>query len=195
MKKVYLYIGTGAYQAKDIENLFAVKDVAYFRICEHDLSKPNKQDIFIVPGGAVSQYLGVFGKKGVEAIKSFVKNGGTYVGICAGAYIAGKSYQNKPGLNFFDAELKYQKSAAKIVSVFDKKGKKFDLINENGPDLSVVSGGDTLLKDKSNKPYAISIKYGKGKAILFSAHPEGSVYYKKDPRKFSGAKFFLKLLN
>ena len=44
-------------------------------------------DMVIVPGGYVSNYSKALGKDGKQAIIDFVKQGGGYVGICAGAYL------------------------------------------------------------------------------------------------------------
>lgn len=51
MKTIYLYTGTGAYQAKDIENFFAVFGFDYQRIHESELFQLKPDGIFIVPGG------------------------------------------------------------------------------------------------------------------------------------------------
>ena len=53
MKNIYLYTGTGAYQAKDIENFFAVFDFEYIRLHESDLSAHESDRIFIVHGGQI----------------------------------------------------------------------------------------------------------------------------------------------
>ncbi len=189
MKKIYIYSGTGAYQVKDIENFCSVFDLKYYRLCEHQLSILKPSDIFIVPGGLISAYLSAWGKEGVNKIKNFVKNGGVYIGICSGAYVAGINFNNQKGLNFFKETLVYQKHR-NIVFVKDKDNKKLNLIAENGPDISIIKADDFILKDNKDIPYAIKVKYSKGRAYLFSAHPEGSVYYNKPPQKFSGAKWF-----
>ena len=51
--------------------------------------KLNKEnfDLIIVPGGYVSNYSRALGKDGKQAIVDFVKQGGGYIGICAGAYL------------------------------------------------------------------------------------------------------------
>ncbi|MAF31462.1 MAG: hypothetical protein CMF60_04580 [Magnetococcales bacterium] len=45
-------------------------------------------DYFIVPGGATTDMIQELGIQGIQAISSYVKNGGYYIGICAGAYLA-----------------------------------------------------------------------------------------------------------
>ncbi len=192
MKKIYVYSGIGAYQAKDIENFLAVFDFEYQRICEHDFNKLKKLGILIIPGGQIKLYLPTWGKKRINLIKNFVKSGGIYIGICAGAYIAGKQFDNIAGLSFINQELTYQKHQS-VLDTTDNNNQTHQLIAENGPDLSKIDG-EIILKSVDGKPQLIKIDYGKGAVYLFASHPEGSVFYKKLPQNFSGAKFFNKFL-
>jgi glutamine amidotransferase-like uncharacterized protein len=45
-------------------------------------------NLFIMPGGAASYYTEKLAGKGEAAIRAWVENGGTYLGLCAGAYYA-----------------------------------------------------------------------------------------------------------
>ena len=193
MKTIYVYTGEGAYQAKDVENFLAVFGYDYERIHENNLSKLNQSGILIVPGGEVAAYLPAWGQAGISAIKNFVEAGGIYIGICAGAYVAGKSYANIAGLNVIDKILERHEGQT-IVDVTDNAGEKFQLIHENGPDLSDTSAGEVVLRDNDNQPRAIKLNVGQGQVYLFAAHPEGSVFYRQYPQDFSGAKFFDQLL-
>ena len=56
------------------------------------------------------------------------------------------------------------------IDVTDETGTKFQLINENGPDLSVIKADQVLLKDNDNHPQAVVINYGQGKVYLFAIH-------------------------
>lgn len=194
MKNIFLYVGKGAYQAKDIENFLAVFEYNYNRISELELEQLTPSDILIVPGGQIKAYLPAMGERGVEAIQKFVQNGGIYIGICAGVYIAGNSYDGIPGLNFFSQSLVTNNTRA-IVDVFDEAMDKFQLVNENGPDLSTIKSDRVLLKDNNNNPWAIAVDHGRGIVYLFAAHPEGSIYYKLPPYDFSGAKYFKHFIN
>lgn len=193
MKQIFVYVGEGAYQARDIENFLNVFDLDYRRICEHNLSRLNCDDIFIVPGGQIDSYLSSFGENGIKLIREFVGNGGIYIGICAGAYITGKKYKNENGLEFFDKSFMYANHQG-IVDVKDGEENSVELLAENGPDLSVIESDDILLKDNNGNPQAIKLGFSKGTVYLFSSHPEGSLYYKKFPQEFSGARWFLNFL-
>lgn len=189
MKNIFVYIGKGAYQAKDVENFLAVFEYDYDRISEFELSQLTSNDVLIIPGGKIRDYLPAMGDIGIKNIKDFVKGGGIYIGICAGSYIAGGSYLEVQGLGFFPQLLDGNKTQS-TIDVTDSEGNNLQLINENGPDLSVVKSDQILLKDKDNNSQAIMLRYGQGKVYLFAAHPEGSVYYKLLPYEFSGAIFF-----
>lgn len=45
-------------------------------------------DVLIMPGGGASTQAKSLGEKGRQEVKEFVRKGGGYVGICAGAYLA-----------------------------------------------------------------------------------------------------------
>jgi glutamine amidotransferase-like uncharacterized protein len=47
-----------------------------------------KFDVLEVPGGWAGSYHASLGTDGQEAIQKFVNNGGGYIGVCAGAYLA-----------------------------------------------------------------------------------------------------------
>lgn len=193
MKNIYVYSGSGAYQARDVENCLNVFDIDYYRICEHDITKIKLNSILIIPGGMITSYLFSWGRNGKQTIRNFVQNGGIYVGICAGAYVAGKKCENETGLAFFNRVLNYKKHQF-VIKAEDNKGNYLELIAENGPDLATVKNSTVVLKDENNKAQVIEIQFGKGKVYLFSSHPEGSVYYKQLPQEFSGAKWFVSFL-
>lgn len=49
-------------------------------------------DVLVVPGGQASLQGSALGVKGRTAIREFVREGGGYVGVCAGAYLAAVNY-------------------------------------------------------------------------------------------------------
>jgi glutamine amidotransferase-like uncharacterized protein len=55
-------------------------------------------DVLVQPGGSGSKQAEALGVDGRDAIKQFVKNGGGYVGICAGAYLATTDYDWSLGI-------------------------------------------------------------------------------------------------
>ena len=134
-----------------------------------------------------------WGENGIKIIKDFVSSGGIYIGICSGAYVAGSYFDGEAGLHFFDQELKHE-IHQEIIEVVDELGNRWNLVSENGPDLSDIKADPVLLQDANGKPQALKINFGKGWVYLFASHPEGSIYYNQPPQAFSGAKFFKNFL-
>lgn len=61
-------------------------------------NKLSKYDILVVPGGESLEMADSLGKDGCDAIRQFVSNGGGYIGICAGAYLASSTFDKFLGL-------------------------------------------------------------------------------------------------
>jgi glutamine amidotransferase-like uncharacterized protein len=83
---------------------------------KHDPVTLNENTLaFVLPGivGEHSPYKELLGKEGNQRIRNYVKNGGVFIGFCAGAYYAcqsiyyrtpwGITKSQNPGLNFFNA--------------------------------------------------------------------------------------------
>ena len=98
MKKILIYNGLGhrPNSFKGIYNTikklvvnYEIKSVTSEDIVSKNIL--NKANLFIMPGGRDVPYCHALNGKGNDLIKMFVKNGGNYLGICAGAYY-GSSY-------------------------------------------------------------------------------------------------------
>src|SRR3990172_9623596 len=102
--KIGIYSGNGSshswlWLVDLLENYF-LYDISFLNgknILKDDL---NHIDIFIVSGGDTFAIAEEIGEEGSNKIKSFLESGGTYIGICAGAYLMLKS--SKTPLNFFN---------------------------------------------------------------------------------------------
>ncbi len=92
---VYDAGGTGG---KGVENLERILESKPTFILHHvgpaDIQAGvlDQFDVVIFPGGSGSKEAAAIGKKGCEAVRAFVKSGGGYVGICAGAFLATAKY-------------------------------------------------------------------------------------------------------
>jgi glutamine amidotransferase-like uncharacterized protein len=142
-------------------------------------------DIFVVPGGTGDA--DKFHKSKLKAIgpmlKSYIHNGGRYLGICMGAYFAGDEYFNilseKTNADRYvemkDASVKHDKHA--VVSV-TWKGKQIDLYFHDG----TVFTGDKLIGEivatYSNGAAAALIQSsGRGKIGVIGPHPEAQKWW------------------
>lgn len=98
MKSFYIYIGSNAsYEFLEhslqfyVQQGIALRRITKQDIVEKNILQENKDDIMalFLPGARSSQvYHEDLGGAGFSAIKEYVETGGSFIGICAGAYLA-----------------------------------------------------------------------------------------------------------
>jgi len=123
-------------------------------------------------------------KKGFEMIRKFVTNGGGYIGICAGAYLAAPRVEipGKPqGLGIIDIQ-NIRKKGIGTRKIYLKehpitKGLKGELIirYQNGPEILIKGEAKEVARYENGSSAIVTASYGKGKVVIFSPHPEGSI--------------------
>jgi len=157
-------------------------------------------DVLIHPGGAASKQASTLGDEGREAVKQFVTDGGGFIGICAGAYLASAEYPWSLGL--LDAhvldrahwargqgDVKLRLSHAGQDSLASEK-EVCTIHYENGPllgpgkkddieDFEPLAAYETEIRDNGAPVGAMKGttaiargKFGKGHVVCFSPHPE-----------------------
>ena len=74
------------------------------RVCGDDIRAGalDQFNVIAVPGGSGSKEAATIGEDGRDRIRKFVENGGGYIGICAGAYLATSGFSW--GLKILDAK-------------------------------------------------------------------------------------------
>jgi len=157
-------------------------------------------DAVIFGGGSGKGQASNIGVAGGKAVREFVKGGGGYLGICGGAYLATSEYEW--GLKIIDARTvdrkhwKRGKGKVKMEltklggAIFGAPGPAVDIIYANGPllgrcnrddldDYEVLARFRTEINENNapkgvmlNSPAIILGRFGAGKIILFSPHPE-----------------------
>lgn len=158
---------------------------------------PETVSLFVMPGGADLFYCEKLNGAGNAAIRSYVESGGTYLGICAGAYYACSRIEwaqdAKHQAIIGERELNFFKGTA-IGPVYDLlEDKDIDaswhnvasLSTNKGPALAFYNAGPVFLPDKgsdhetlatydiSGSPAAlVSVRIGQGRALLSSCHIE-----------------------
>ncbi|MBK7853685.1 MAG: hypothetical protein IPJ79_01130 [Bacteroidetes bacterium] len=162
-------------------------------ICNGELDQ-TEINILVVPGGA-SRYLhGKLDGIGNSLIKRYVANGGSYIGICSGAYYASKTtlwnYNNQ--ILDFEGELSFYNGVAEgpiknfirdsiytssIIRVKDKSNNIFNCLYWGGPRFIPVGKTNinthaTFCDLSSNADAVISGNFEQGKYLLFSPHLE-----------------------
>lgn len=95
---IYLYNDLGASAESIRHTVYTLKQVLPSKYKMHFINALEIQEnkwsnhaaLLIMPGGKDLQYAKQLNGKGNRAIKNYVKNGGNYLGICAGAYYGSK---------------------------------------------------------------------------------------------------------
>ncbi len=147
--------------------------------------------VLIFPGGWAPYQIEALGDDGPEVIRAFVRGGGTYFGICAGAYLAaddveyagtlypypldlieGEAEGPVPGLPLYPEVANIELSATgagrerglpRSMSALFQGGCTFDEEEDDVTVLARYAGGD---------PAVISVPYGRGEVVLSGAHFE-----------------------
>lgn len=157
---------------------------------------------FFMPGGADTPYRQKLAVQGNHLIRNYVKSGGIYYGICAGAYYACRQTifeKNIPalkvihqcGLNLIDGKAIGTLYKELNISPFDKNmmssaaveviwndGQKYIVHYHGGPYFKLSNKKKIDILAYYNlphkKPAIISCSYGTGKVIVSGVHFEDS---------------------
>ncbi len=163
--------------------------------------KLKKFDVVIFPGGSGSAESKGLGEEGLQQVRDFVRSGGGYVGVCAGAYLGTSRYEW--GLKVIDAQTvdsKHWKRGSGMVQieltdtgrqVLGNRTGPFEIRYANGPllgpfnddalpDYEVLAYFRSELAENGaptgvmvNTPAIISAPYNEGRVLLISPHAEG----------------------
>lgn len=93
--RVAVYDGSGAGSPVPFEKLLAAeKDVTVCPVHPSDIldGALDQFDVVVFPGGSGSKQAAGLGREGRETVGRFVRKGGGFIGICAGAYLATSHY-------------------------------------------------------------------------------------------------------
>lgn len=156
-------------------------------------------DVVIFTGGSGSKQAASLGEKGREEVRRFVREGGGYIGICAGAYLACSGYSWGVGvLNAKPISSKWARGTGKVEIEMTAKGTaltslppgKREVLYANGPviqpdDKKNIPAYEPLAffrteLAKNGTPAGVMIdspalaraRYGKGRVLFSSPHPE-----------------------
>lgn len=130
--------------------------------------------LLIVPGGNFIKIGNGVSSHAITTVRTSVRNGLNYLGICAGAFFASDS--GFPSLNltsgvrfkFYEAEARGIRKSAVPVSIAD--GPTLDQYWEDGPQLS--GWGVVVAKYPDGTPAIVQGTYGNGFVILSGVHAE-----------------------
>lgn len=204
--KVGIYRGPGSPQG-GVDNVTNVlkpfSQVSVVVLSEQDVANLNLSayDVLVFPGGSGSGQSKGIGEAGLKNVRDFVSNGGGYVGICGGAYLACSNFSWGLGiLNAGTVSSKWRRGHALLdlevaptgASLLgDVKG-TFKVRYHNGPILKPADRTDipaytavTLFKTEIadngtpagvqvNSPAHVISTFGKGRVFISSPHPENT---------------------
>lgn len=196
-KNVFVYAGEGTCFIKDVMGALRLLGIEFSKVYESGVCDSGLVgcDVLIIPGGWPQKYSANLGETGMENIRSFVKGGGRYVGICAGAYLAASTFRldkgNVPGIGLADvsANMESEKFLPGFLREVEFTGvtdlsvgmpKKTMMWYENGPMLE-AKGEETIARFSNGSAAIVGSAFGKGYAVLFSPHPEGCASCREDP--------------
>jgi len=151
-------------------------------------------DLVMFTGGSGSAEAGGLGEKGREEVRAFVRNGGGYVGICAGAYLACSGFEWGVGvLNAKTVSPKWRRGQGEVKiegAAFGEKISDRGIRYSNGPIIKAdvrkdlpefetlvafrteLAENDTPVGVMVNAPAMVRSTYGLGRVFTSSPHPE-----------------------
>ena len=160
--------------------------------------------LLIMPGGRDLAFLSSLQDDGIQKLKNYVENGGRYLGICGGAYLACKSLKFEVGRSDYEVQgdrpLKFCDAVAigsiakefiyntelgtRAMKIYDESNKhELSVYVNGGPYFefdSIDSNTNILYRYGLNqKPCIVDCKVGQGQAILSGCHFEVSAEYIK----------------
>jgi hypothetical protein len=145
--------------------------------------------VWVQPGGKSGQASNAMGSEMREQIKTFIRNGGGYVGFCAGAFLATKKVgtSSVTGLGIIPGTTKLYRQSPGNVSVqavIRPQGVRY-WYWEGGPRFVFSSAEFKTVKVTSryqigNYIGGIDTTYGKGRVSVTGLHPEAPQWWFDD---------------
>jgi len=159
-------------------------------------------DVLIVPGGSSHAMSASLGADGRKAIVDFVRQGGGYIGACAGAYLVSETSESHPNmLNLMPYTSRDGHGRADLRILFNENAKKYGLKARScqvtygeGPvfepgepvadtDFEVLATYDSNIASWTDQPQPkmsghaaiVAGRCGKGKIFAVAVHPEVNV--------------------
>ncbi|QWF80980.1 BPL-N domain-containing protein [Amycolatopsis sp. CA-230715] len=157
-------------------------------------------DLYVQPGGGAdleSAWRQLSGS--AEVIRDWVREGGSYLGLCFGAYLAGR----EPGFDLLPGDTKgYAGSPGSSVPderdtvvAVDWRGERRHMYFQDGPAFVLDKGADAdvLATYDTGAPAVVVARYGKGRVGVSGPHPEADSawYEEKELTNPDGVRFDL----
>ena len=153
-------------------------------------------DLVCFPGGDMYQYSGSLSAEGISSVRSFISNGGGYIGICGGGYFAAEDvYWMGNQLPMESLEL-FKGRSEGPVDEFEQVGYQAmaqinlldtlhpitqSILNPSwilywiGPKFTLENPSEVEILgeyDSGNYPVMLAFEYGSGRVFIIGTHPE-----------------------
>jgi len=185
---ICIYADAGGELARDVEVAFDRLALPYRELDERDIrsGRLSECSLLIVPGGYTARCVTALGAEGFECIREFVAGGGGYIGICAGAYIASSRVEvlgHPRGLGIIEIE-NVRGAGLEVRTIFVTQpdhpivegcGRELQIWYQNGPLIEAGEGVETVAVYEDGSAAIVCSTYGRGRVVIFSPHPEGSL--------------------
>jgi glutamine amidotransferase-like uncharacterized protein len=187
---VLLFTGTGTSpnDVAAIEKVLGSSHLNYTTVSSSQLngmaeSGISEYRLFIVPGGNYLDIGNSLTAATTVNVRNAVRGGLSYLGICAGGFLAGsvpapyKGFDLSSGVKFgfYAAEKNGIRKAAVRITTAD--GAELDQYWEDGPEFS--GWGEVAGKYPDGTPAIVEGSVGQGRVILSGVHPEAPESWRK----------------
>lgn len=171
--------GTSVNDVAALERLLAENRIGYATAGSRQLDAMTDAELssyrlLLVPGGNFEQIGKGLAPQTTARLRASVGNGLGYLGICAGAFFAGKSPYNgldlASGVRFPFYALEDRGIRKAAVTITSAAGPPLDHYWEDGPQLA--GWGDVVARYPDGTPAVVQGTYGRGTVILSGVHPE-----------------------
>ncbi len=206
--RVALYNGSGSWadNVDTLKDFFVSYEIDYGLVDEYNIIYPellNDYEIVILPGGGAADYR--YEISDHDNIRSFVKDGGLFIGFCAGAYYAadifiwqGSEYDypleifSGSSIGPLSGQVGWGEQALLNLNPDHPANESFehelDIYYFDGPyfiphdNEEFYAGTIEILAryDVNDQPAVIAGRYGEGSYLLFGPHPEMDGYGKDE---------------
>lgn len=211
-KEIWIYSDEGTWEEGiiSLEQFFSFYNIPHKRIYSNDLNNINDYSntlAICIPGGFAYYYKIKLNEFAINNIRNYVSNGGSYIGICAGAYFASskviwEGVEYDYPLNLFDGKT--------IGSLHDiAKWDKYKMTNISLNAMNFINkgfkknwsvlyyGGPYFESNKTNfeniafwneyqyLPAIINFYFGNGKVLLIGPHLEIEENSDRDSNDFA----------
>jgi glutamine amidotransferase-like uncharacterized protein len=146
--------------------------------------------VFIIGGTQddLTPLVKAFTPKVTEALKDYLRNGGRYLGICGGGFMASTGWREGQtlvkGLGIIPAQSKVYRDdfKARIIPI-RWQGKTRPMYSKAGPSFQLVNGPgevQVIAYYEDGSIAALMSSYGKGKLAVCGPHPEAPPSWKDE---------------